>query len=334
MGSDIKPTGWGGTPVSAPNITAIQNAAQRLKNIAVRTPLIPLHSYKGRQNIYNIYLKPENLQPIGSYKIRGAYNWAASLTAEERSRGFSTVSADNTAMAVGFAARAFDVPARSLLPDSVPVDKLAAIERYGVQPIIVPMDELFAFIFKAAWDKEPYCFLNPWADQNMMTGSATIGLEIFQDMPDVETVYVPVGGGGLISGIGSALKILKPSTKIIGVQSDTCPSLNATLEAGKPTWVESKPTICDGTAVPFVTDEMYPLLKQVVDRAVLVSEESVENAIRRLCLRNKLIVEGSGALSVAAALAEKPERRGKTVCILSGSSIDSKKLINIISQNI
>jgi threonine dehydratase len=331
MGLNVKPTGWGGTPVSPPELTAIQNAAERLKNIAVRTPLVPLHSYKEMENIY---LKPENLQPIGSYKVRGAYNWATSLTTEERNRGFSTISAGNTAMALGFAARIFDVPARSLLPDSVPDDKLAAIEGYGVQPVIMPMDELFAFIFEAGWDNEPYCFLNPWADQNMITGSATIGLEILQDMPDVEKVYVPVGGGGLISGIGSVLKILKPSTKIFGVQSDTCPSLNATLEAGKPTWVDARPTICDGTAVPFVTDEMYHLLKQVVDKAVLVSEESVETAIRRLSLRNKLIVEGSGALSVAAALAETPEERGKTVCILSGGSIDSKKLMNIISQNI
>ena len=330
MVSDNKPTGWGGTPVSIPDQSAIYEAAERIKDIAVRTPLVPLHSYKEKEDIY---LKPENLQPIGSYKVRGVYNWASSLTTEERNRGFSTISAGNTAMAVGFTAQLFDVPARSMLPDSVPVDKLEAIKRYGVQPVIVPMDELFKFIFEALWSKEPYCFLNPWADQNMIAGNATIGIEILEDMPDVETVYVPVGGGGLISGIASALKMLKPSIRIMGVQSDTCPSLHATLEAGKPTWVDAQSSICDGTAVPFVADEMYPILKQLIDQAVLVSEESVKNAIRRLSLRNKLNVEGSGALAVAAALAAKPEERGKTVCLLSGGSIDSKKLADIISHN-
>ena len=226
MEPDNKPTGWGGLPVSTPDESAIYEAADRIKGIAVRTPLVPLHSYKENENIY---LKPENLQPIGSYKVRGVYNWASSLTTQERNRGFSTISAGNTAMAVGYTAQLFDVSARSMLPDSVPVDKLEAIKGYGVQPVIVPMDELFKFIFEAHWEKEPYCFLNPWADQNMIAGNATIGIEILEDMPDVETVYVPVGGGGLISGVASALKMLKPSITIVGVQSDTCPSLHATF---------------------------------------------------------------------------------------------------------
>jgi threonine dehydratase len=193
------------------------------------------------------------------------------------------------------------------------------------------MDELMNFIFEARWDKEPYSFLNPWADQKMIAGSGSIGIEIFHDMPDVETVYVPVGGGGLISGIGSALKVLKTSIRVVGVQSEACPSLQATFKAGRPTWVDAKSTICDGTAVPFVVDEMYPLLRQVVDETVLVSEEEVRIAIKRLSLRNKLIVEGSGALSVAAALATPLEKRGKTVCIISGGSIDSDKLMEIIA---
>ncbi len=323
-----RPTGWGGATVSPPTLTKIQAAAERLRHIIVRTPLVPLHSF---DNTTDIFLKPEILQPIGSYKIRGVYNWAASLTIEERNRGLSTISAGNTAMALGYAARLFRVPARSLLPDSVPASKLEAINRYGVEAVLVPMDELINFIFEAHWNKEPYSFLNPWADQEMIAGSGSIGLEIFQDMPDVETVYVPVGGGGLISGIGSALKALKASLRVVGVQSEACPSLHATFKAGRPTWVDVQSTICDGTAVPFVVDEMYPLLRQVVDEAILVSEEAVRIAIKKLSLRNKLIVEGSGALSVAAALATPPEERGKTVCIISGGSIDSDKLMEIIA---
>lgn len=327
MDLDNRPTGWGGATASPPDLTEIQAAAERLKHVVVRTPLLPLHSF---DKTTDIFLKPEILQPIGSYKIRGAYNWAASLTTEERNHGLSTISAGNTAMALGYTARLFRVPARSLLPDSVPTSKLEAIKRYGVEAVLVPMDELINFIFEARWDKEPYSFLNPWADPKMIGGSGTIGLEIFHDMPDVETVYVPVGGGGLIGGIGSALKILKPSVRVVGVQSESCPSLHATFEASRPTWVDTLPTICDGTAVPFVVEEIFPLLRQVVDEAVLVSEEVVKSAIKRLALRNKLIVEGSGALSVATALSTPPEERGKTVCILSGGSIDSDKLKKII----
>ncbi len=327
MNPDKRPTGWGGATAFPPDLTEIQAASERLKQVIVRTPLIPLHSF---DNTTDIFLKPEILQPIGSYKIRGAYNWAASLTAEERNRGLSTISAGNTAMALGYTARLFRVPARSLLPDSVPAAKLEAIKHYGMEAVLVPMDELFNFIFEARWEQEPYSFLNPWADEKMIAGSGTIGLEIFHDMPDVDTVFVPVGGGGLISGIGSALKVLKPSLRVVGVQSEACPSLQATFETGRPTWVNAQTTICDGTAVPFIVDEMYPLLRQVVDEAVLVSEEAVKSAIKRLALRNKLIVEGSGALSVAAALSTPSEERGKTVCILSGGSIDSDKLKKII----
>jgi len=327
MNPDKRPTGWGGATAFPPDLTEIQAASERLKQAIVRTPLIPLHSF---DKTTDIFLKPEILQPIGSYKIRGTYNWAASLTAEERNPGFSTVSAGNTAMALGYTARLFRVPARSLLPDSVPAAKLEAIKRYGMEAVLVPMDELINFIFEARWEQEPYSFLNPWADQKMIAGNGTIGLEIFHDMPDVDTVFVPVGGGGLISGIGSALKVLKPSLRVVGVQSEACSSLQATFEAERPTWVNAQTTICDGTAVPFIVDEMYPLLRQVVDEAVLVSEEAVKSAIKRLALRNKLIVEGSGALSVAAALSTPSEERGKTVCILSGGSIDFDKLKKII----
>ena len=328
MDIDDKPTGWGGAPVSPPDLSEIQAAAERLKHVVVRTPLLPLQSF---DKATDIFLKPEILQPIGSYKLRGVYNWAASLKPVERNRGLSTVSAGNTAMALGYTARLFRVPARSLLPGSVPTSKLEAIKRYRVETVLIPMSELINFIFEAAWDEEPYSFLNPWADKKMIAGSGSIGIEIFHDMPDVETVYVPVGGGGLISGIGSALKVLKRSLRVVGVQSEACPSLQATFNAGRPTWVDAQSTICDGTAVPFVVDEMYPLLRQVVDETVLVSEEAVKIAIKRLALRNKLIVEGSGALSVAAALATPHEERGKTVCIISGGSIDSDKLMEIIA---
>jgi threonine dehydratase len=166
----------------------------------------------------------------------------------------------------------------------------------------------------------------------MIAGSATIGLEIFNDMPTVETVYVPVGGGGLISGVGSVLKALKPSVKIVGVQSETCPSLQTSFSAGRPVWIDMHPSICHGTAVPLVVDEMFPLLGQIVDDTVLVSENDVKTAIKRLAIKDKLMVEGSGALSVAAALATPFEERGKSVCIISGGSLDLEELRDIIAM--
>ena len=163
----------------------------------------------------------------------------------------------------------------------------------------------------------------------MLAGSGTIGLEILDELSDVTAIYVPVGGGGLVSGIGSVIKELRPSVEIIGVQSTACPSLRAALDAGEPRWVEAGETICDGTMVPVVVDEMYPLVSSVVDRVVLVSEADVRTAIAHLALRNKLVVEGSGAMSLAAALAE--ERDGPVACILSGGSIGADRLADILT---
>jgi len=164
-----------------------------------------------------------------------------------------------------------------------------------------------------------------------MTGHGSLGLEILADMPDVETVFVPVGGGGLIAGVGSALKAVQPSVKVFAVEPKGCPSLHASLKAGKPASVECR-TMCDGVAVPYITDEMFPLLRELVDEVVLVSEEAVKATIKRLALRDKMIVEGAGALSLAAALSVPKEERGKSVCILTGGSIDSEKLVKILQS--
>jgi len=329
MTDDKKSTGWGGEPVSPPDLSEIKAAAKRLEGIIVRTPLVPLHRYDAK---VDILLKPEMLQPIGSFKVRGVYNWAACLSEAERENGLSTISAGNTALALGYAARRFDVMARSFLPDSVPDARVTAIQSYGMDAVKLPRDDLFRYIFESLWKKEPYCFLNPWADPNMIAGSGTIGLEIFDDLKTVDTIYIPIGGGGLVSGAGSALKTLKPSIRIVGVQSESCPALQTSLDAGGPVWINTRPTICHGTTVPFVVDEMFPLIKQVVDDVVLVSEDAVKSVIKRLAMGNKMVVEGSGALSVAAALAEPPEKRGQTVCILSGGSIDPEELAEIVAM--
>ncbi len=324
-----RPTGWGGPPVSPLDLAEIRAAAGRLDGKVVRTPLLPLHSYRDETGIL---LKPEVLQPIGSFKLRGVLNWAACLTGEERNRGLSTTSAGNTAQALGYVARLFGVPSRTLLPDGVPDNKLEAIRSYGVTPVRLPFDQILSYMLEERWRQEPYTYLNPWGDPAMIAGSGTVGLEIAADLPDVRTVYVPVGGGGLPGGVGSALKALNPSVRVVGVQSEACPTLQKSFEAGRGVWIEAGPTICDGTAVPLIVAEMVPMLRQVVDDVVLVSEDAVKAAIKRLALGNKMVVEGFGALSVAAALATPAETRGKTVCILSGGSIGPDRLMEILSK--
>ena len=327
-GDQPRRTGFGGTPIGAPSLDNVRAAAERIRDGVVRTPLLPLRSYSGAEP--DILLKPETLQPVTSFKIRGAYNWASSLTDEQRSRGLSTVSAGNTAQAVAYAARLVGASARSRLPDTTPRAKIDAINAYGMEPVLMPGDELFDWMLSAGWEDESYTFLHPWVEPLMVAGSATVGLEIHQDLPDVDTVFVSVGGGGLICGVGSALKALNPDVRIVAVQPEACAPLRASLSAGAPVWVDAQPTLCDGLGVPLVTDEMWPLLRSVVDDTVTVSEDQVKDAIRRLALDNKLVVEGAGAASVAAALAMPLSQRGRSVCILSGGSIDGDKLASIV----
>ncbi len=319
-------TGSGDPPIPPPSLADIEEAARRISGAVLRTPLV---RYKTMGAKDSIWLKPESLQPVGSFKLRGVLNWARSLSAAELGRGVSTQSAGNTAQALGYVARLLGVPARSLLPDSAPKVKVDGVRSYGVTPVPVPFSALMDYVFDKGWEDEPYSFLNPWGDRAMLAGSGTIGMEILEDLPEVEAVYVPVGGGGLVSGIGSAVKALKPGIEVIGVQSQACPSLGAAMDAGRPTWVETGETICDGTMVPVVVDEMFPLVTSVVDRVVLVSEDAVRRAVAALAMGNKLVVEGSGAMSVAAALGDGPDR--PVACILSGGSIGSERLAEILT---
>jgi threonine dehydratase len=194
------------------------------------------------------------------------------------------------------------------------------------------VEEVFRYLREHGWESEPYAFIHPWTNRDVMTGHGSLGIEIAADAPDAESVFVPVGGGGLIAGVGSALKTLKPSLRVIAVEPEGCPSLHAAFKAGRPVSVDCH-TMCDGVAVPYITEEMYPLLREVVDDVVLVSEEEVKAAIKRLALQDKLVVEGAGALSVAAAQAIPKEKSGKSICILTGGSIDVEKLVTILGSS-
>jgi threonine dehydratase len=322
-----RPTGWGDPPAAAPTIDAVRKASERLKGISRRTPLTPF----GHRKDARILLKSEVEQPTGSFKIRGVYNWAAGLSPDAIRRGFSTFSAGNTALALAHCARKFGTTCRSILPDYAPEVKVRALREGGVETVLVPFEELTDYIFRAGWRDEPYAFLHPWTEPAMIAGHATIGLEIVEDLPEVETVYVPVGGGALACGVGCAVGMLTPAARIVGVETESYPALARSFHAGRPVWIEPRPTICDGVAVPFVTDQLYPLLEKTVDSVAVVSEAAVREAVRLLAQEGRVVTEGAGALALAAALDTPLEDRGLSVCLVTGGNIARGLLDEILA---
>lgn len=323
--ADRRPTGWGEPPARAPTIDTIRKASERIKDVARRTPLTPFGPEAS-----GVFLKSEVEQPAGSFKIRGVYNWAAGLAPDELRRGLSTFSAGNTALALAHCARVFGTTCRSILPDYAPEAKVQALRQHEVKTELLPFDELVDYIFDAGWRSEPYAFLHPWSEPAMIAGHATIGLEIIEDLPDVETVFVPVGGGALAAGVGCAVGMLNPGARTVGVQTESYPSLAQSFHAGRPVWIEPRPTICDGVAVPFATDQLYPLLRKTVDRIAVVTEEQVRAAIRVLAAEGHVVSEGAGALALAAALDTPREERGLSVCVVSGGNIPAQLLDEIL----
>jgi threonine dehydratase len=318
-----KPTGWGDPPAARPPIDDIRAAARRIGGLVRRTELVPFRSDA------SILLKDETTQPTGSFKVRGVLNWAESLSTEERKRGFSTFSAGNTALALAFAAQRSGTTCRSLLPDYAPARKVDGLRKLGVDTVLVPFSQMADYIFTAGWRREPWTFLHPWTEPRMIEGHATIGLELLEAAPDTETIFVPVGGGALASGVASAAKALKPGLRVVGVQTESYPAVAASLAAGRPVWVETRPTICDGVAVPFATDSMFPLLRSLLDGVVLITEAQARDAIHRLYSENSIVSEGAGALALAAALITPPEKRGRTACLVTGRNIDEPLFVEI-----
>ncbi len=313
--------------METPTLEEFEEARQRIVGVAYRTPLVPLH---GSSGVSNVYLKLESLQPINSFKIRGIYNAVARLDEAERARGLFTTSAGNTAQAIAWCGRHFGVEARSMMPHGAPQTKADAVRAYGGEPVFVTTDELFSYMRNHGWEGQDYAFIHPWTNRDVLIGHGSAGFEIVEDIPEVETVIIPVGGGGFLAGVGLALRALKPDVRIIAVEPERCPALTESLAAGQGVSVNCD-TFCDGVAVPYMTDEMFPLLRDLADACMLISEDEVFAAIRLLATGNKVIAEGAGALSVAAALRLDPAERGTTVAIVTGGSIDQAKLLKILA---
>jgi len=314
--------------VERPTLREIESAAQHLEDIIVETPLLEHHSADAPQ----LWLKAEIHQPGGCFKVRGVFHAVAQLNQAQREAGLSTVSAGNTAKALAWSARRFGVSARSLMPEHAPATKIAAMEALGGTPILVPVDEVFRFLREHGWENEPYAFIHPWTERNVLIGHATLGVELLAAQPELDSVFVPVGGGGLIGGVAAAVKALKPDVRVIAVEPEGCPSLHASLAAGSPQSVPCD-TMCDGVAVPYMTAEMYPLLEQLVDECVLVSEVETRRAIRDLITSHHIVAEGSGALGFAAARAVPLAQRGRSACIVTGGSIDNGQLIKVLRED-
>lgn len=314
--------------VDRPTLSDFRAAANRLESIIVHTPLI---TYHGGYDEPQILLKPEIFQAVNSFKLRGVFNAVASLSLEEKNRGVSTVSAGNTAQALAWSARHFGISARSIMPDTAPLPKIEAVKAYGGIPVLKPISEVFRFLQEHLWEQEPYSFIHPWTNRQVMIGHGSLGLEIMDDAPDIDTVFIPVGGGGLLGGVGSAIKAIKPAVRIFAVEPEGCPALRSAVDHGQPITVECK-TICDGVAVPYITDELFPLLHELIDDVILVSERSVRLAIRSMLWGNKMLSEPSGALALAAAQKVAPSQRGKCVCLVTGGSISFDLMLEILQE--
>jgi threonine dehydratase len=305
----------------------IRAARDRIADIAVRTPLIRLYCDDAPGEIH---LKLETLQPINSFKIRGAANAIRSASPDLLAQGLLTASAGNMAQGVAWVARELGVEATIAVPEHAPQAKLAAIERLGGRVLKVPYDEWWQAIVTSRIDGMEGLFVHPVADEAVMAGNGTIGLEILEDLPDVDAVVIPIGGGGLTVGIASAIKALKPDTKIVTAEPETGAALHAAMAAGEPVDVEYQPSFVDGSGSRRVLDQMWPRLTEVVDEAVVVPIPAAERAVRILAQRIRVIAEGAGALATAATLAGRAGS-GKVVCVVSGGNIDLDKLAEIVS---
>jgi threo-3-hydroxy-L-aspartate ammonia-lyase len=298
-------------------IDRVRAAAERARPHVQRTPLIPVNG---------ALLKLECLQPTGSFKVRGFFAAALALEPEQLRRGLITVSAGNAAQACAYVAKNLGVSCRVVMYDTAPPLKIEGVRRWGATPILMPREEMLQWMASEGWTTEPEAFIHPFADLEVMAGHGGLGLELIEDVPELKRVLVPVGGGGLVSGVASALKGLRPEIEIIGVQSDGYALWTRSLEAGGP--VAIKPdTIADGTTAPFDA-RMFELLKVAVDRWLTVPEPRLRSAIPELATAAKVVAEGAGALAYAAL--EQLEPGPSTVAVVSGGNIDPRLLADLI----
>ncbi len=318
----LVPTALG--PIAIEDIRA---ARERIADTALRTPLVRLNA---PDQPARIYLKLENLQPVGSFKLRGAGNAIALADPGQLAAGVVTASAGNMAQGVAWNARRLGFACTAVVPDHAPETKLDAIRRLGGRIDKVPFQRWWE-VMETHSSGHPGHFIHPVCDPAVIAGNGTIGLEILEDLPEVDAIVVPFGGGGLVSGIAAATRALKSDTRVYACEVDTAAPLAAALAAGEPQTVTYTPSFVDGIGSTRVLTPMWPLVKDLVDAALVVSLDRVAAAIRLLIERNRVVAEGAGGAAVAAALAGQAGT-GTVVCIVSGGNIDTARLTNILTE--
>lgn len=311
----------------------VYKAGYTLKNVVRKTDVIYATKLcPGTE----LYLKTENLQITGSFKVRGAYYKMSKLTDEEKSRGVIACSAGNHAQGVALAAQKNGIKAVICLPDGAPISKVEATKSYGAEVCLV--EGVYDDAYKKALelrDEKGYTFIHPFNDEDVIAGQGTIALEIAEQIPNLDAVIVPIGGGGLISGVAYTMKMLNPNIKVYGVQASGAPSMAKSVNDGEIKALDSVSTIADGIAVKCPGDITYELCKKYVDEIVTVTDDEISAAILALMEQHKLVTEGAGAVAVAAAMFGKVDIVGKkAVCLLSGGNIDVTILSRVIKRGL
>ncbi|MBP6771781.1 MAG: pyridoxal-phosphate dependent enzyme [Gemmatimonadaceae bacterium] len=312
----------------APTLADIQAARARIADSVMRTPLVRLNVDEAE-----IYLKLENLQPIGSFKLRGAGNAIACATPDQLADGVLTASAGNMAQGVAWHARRLGIPCTVVVPDHAPATKLDAITRLGGTFIKVPFAEWWQVLMTRQFPGASGFFIHPVSDHAVMAGNGTIGLEILEDLPDVDEILIPYGGGGLSCGIAAAVRALRPSTALLACEVETSAAFSAALAAGAITKIDYRPSFVDGIGSASVLPEMWPLARRLLNGSRVVTLAQVAEAIGVLAGRSRIIAEGAGAAPVAAALAARrngTSHHWKTVCVVSGGNIDLTRLVELL----
>lgn len=317
-------------PLKPIPLQEIRSAQQRIQNIAIRTPLVRMEI---EDTPAEIFLKLENLQPIGSFKLRGSGNAIEMASREMLSDGVFTASAGNMAQGVAWNAKRLGIPCTVVVPDHAPETKLNAIRRLGGSIIKVPFDEWWQVLLTRKFEGCKGLFIHPVSDPPVIAGNGTIGLEILEDLPDVDTVLIPYGGGGLSSGIASAIRALKPATKIFACEVETASPLSVSLQADEPRTVNYTASFVDGIGGKSILAEMWPMVRELLDGSIVMPLNAVASAIRLLAERNHVVAEGAGATPVAAALSGKAGS-GKIVCVVSGGNIDPAVFARILNNEI
>jgi len=316
-------------PVRPIELAQIRAGRERIANTIVRTPLIRLQL---GPEYPDIRLKLENLQPINAYKLRGAANAVALLSEDERRRGVWTISAGNAGQGVAYAARAAGVPCVVVVVETAPKSKLERMKTLGAKLIPVPYEIAWKALDERSFPGVDGTFIHPFDDDNFIAGHGTMGLEILEDAPDAAAVIASIGGGGLITGVGSAIKALKPQVKIFGVEPETATPAALSFEKGSPqVFPNWKASFVDGAGGQSMFPRMWERMRPVVDGCLVVTLEETKNAMRFLAEKARIISEGAGALPLAAALTGKAGK-GPVVAIVSGGNIDLKKFCELIAQ--